>query len=173
MIRRGAAAILIVVGASLTGCSTTQIAEFETKVATKRCRIDHGITPGNPQFDQCLASYRSAWEQEKAVNRAGVATALGVGVALRTAKEAGLAAGTSASGASATEEIMLVQLPARNYTTRKLDTDLYQLDRSYIVRTRYCHSFANYTPATVVGSSISIQGSPESCRIIRAWRIGL
>lgn len=175
MIRRRAAAILAAVGACLTGCSTAQIAQFETKVGAKRCAIDHGITPDNPQFEQCVAGYIAGWEQEKAVNRAGVATALGVGVALRAAKEQGqargLAAGASAAGAPTNrQEIMLVQLPARNYVATKLDSDLYQLDRSYTVQTRYCHSFANYTPATVVGTSISFQGNPGSCTIIKAWR---
>lgn len=171
MISRCAATILAV-GACLTGCSTSQIVEFENKVAAKRCAIDHGITSDSPQIEQCVAGYMAGWEQEKAINRAGVGTAVGVGIALRAAKEQGRAAAGANAGVApaASQEITLMQLPARNYVATRLDRDLYRLDSSHTVQTRYCNSFANYTPATVAGTSISFQGNPGSCTIIKAWR---
>jgi hypothetical protein len=158
------------VAACLQGCSTAQIAQYETKVGAKRCAIDQGITPGSPQLEQCIANYKAGWEQEKAINRAGVATAIGVGIALRQAKEQGQARGVLGIASTNSQEILLVQLPARNYVATRLDSDLYQLDRSHTVQTRYCHTFANYTPATVVGNAISFKGHSGSCTIIKAWQ---
>ncbi len=90
---RAIVAMLTALGACVSGCSTTQIAQFEAKVGAKLCAKDHGITADNPQFEQCVAAYSAGYAQERADTRALMLGALGVGAAVAAAKQQGQAQG--------------------------------------------------------------------------------
>lgn len=62
----------------LTGCSTQQIAQFETNVASSRCAKFGGYAKGSEAHRQCVAADLAEVQQEKADSRAvllGVASA--------------------------------------------------------------------------------------------------
>ena len=99
MIRGCVATILATAGVCLTSCSTSQIAQFEAKVGAKRCTMD-GVAVGSPDFERCVAGYIAGWQQEKELNRVGVATALGAGIAAQSAKQQGRTSALSTGPAS-------------------------------------------------------------------------
>lgn len=75
---RGSIAALMAMQLSLAGCSTQQIARFESNVGAMRCTKFGGLAEGTPEHQQCVASYAAAAEQERANTRAGM---LGVAAA--------------------------------------------------------------------------------------------
>lgn len=88
---RGSIGALMVVQLSLAGCSTQQIARFESKVGAMRCTRDRGLAEGSPAHQQCVAAYSAAAERERAETRAGLLGAAGVATQVWSAEEQGRA----------------------------------------------------------------------------------
>lgn len=158
MISARAATILAALGACLPGCSATQIAQFETKVATKRCAKE---APTSPENEQCVARYYAQWEQEKAVNREGVAAALGIGIAARAARNAKDNEAVASSPEISTNPSNLGQ---QFMATRK-EQDLYDLVGGPLVVTNLCYVYANTSRSVITGNKIVFLNEAKSCEI--------
>lgn len=69
---RGSVAALLAIQLAFAGCSTQQIARFESNVGAMRCTKFGGLAEGTPEHQQCVAAYAAAAEQERANTRAGM-----------------------------------------------------------------------------------------------------
>ena len=89
-------AVLSLIAASATGCSTQQIARFESKVATNRCS-DAGLPEGSPEHQRCVAAHLTAADQERATNQAVMLGIVGAAAQPNATEQRGRAAPASSS----------------------------------------------------------------------------
>ena len=93
---RSVAMALTLIAISATGCSTQQIARFETNVATNRC-ADAGMVEGSAEHQRCVAAHLAAADQERATSQAVMLTVVGAAAQANTAEQEGRAAAASGS----------------------------------------------------------------------------
>ena len=101
---RRLSATLVVMCVALAGCSTQQIARFETRVGSTRC-AQSGLAEGSAAHQQCVTAYAAAAEQERANTRAGMLGVLGVSTQVWSAEQQGRAAAVSTRDATTTYEL--------------------------------------------------------------------
>jgi hypothetical protein len=89
----------------LPGCSTQQIARFETKAGSARCTKDHGLVEGTKPHQQCVAGYLAAAEEERANTQAGMLGALGVATQVWAAEQQGRANAAASPGSPVTYQL--------------------------------------------------------------------
>lgn len=88
---RNLIAALALLAVSATGCSTQQIARFESKVATSRC-AKAGLAEGSAEHQQCITNYLGAADQERATNQAVLLGIAGAAAQARAMEQQGPAA---------------------------------------------------------------------------------
>ena len=93
---RSVVTALTLIAVSTTGCSTQQIARFETNVAANRC-ADAGLIAGSGEHQRCVAAHLAAADQERATSQAVMLTVVGAAAQANAAEQEGRAAATSNS----------------------------------------------------------------------------
>lgn len=93
---RSVAMALTLVAILATGCSTQQIARFETNVAANRC-ADAGLVDGSVEHQRCVAAHLVAADQERATSQAVMLTVVGAAAQANAAEQEGRAAAASGS----------------------------------------------------------------------------
>ncbi len=89
-VRRSIAA-LVAMQLSLAGCSTQQIARFESNVGAMRCTKFDGLAEGTPEHERCVAAYAAAAERERADTQAAMLGVAGASTQVWSAEQQGRA----------------------------------------------------------------------------------
>ena len=75
---KGSITALILLPLSLAGCSTQQIARFESNVGAMRCSKFDGLVDGTAEHQHCASAYAAEAERKRTESRAAI---LGVAAA--------------------------------------------------------------------------------------------
>lgn len=89
---------LIVIALGISGCSTQQIANFESKVGAMRCVKDRGLVEGSTAHQECASAYAADAANERAQTQATMLGVIGAAAQVRAAQEQAIDSGSLTAG---------------------------------------------------------------------------